>query len=66
MLVLSFTNEDIIEAVKSKFGVTLTEDEVFEIIQARGDQIEDRISELGWEVIEDTIQEELPKFVSTK
>ena len=59
---LQFTNRDIQNALESKFGIDLSEQEVSDFLQSHQNQIEERISELSWEVIEDLFDSELPKY----
>ena len=63
MINLSYNTQDVQLAIASKFDVDLTEDEVAEFLRSRQTDMEDRMSELCWNVIEDTFEEELPKYL---
>lgn len=64
MINLRYTIQDIKNAVESRFGLDFTEDEIYNFVRERQNQMEDRISELCWEVIQNTFETELPKFTA--
>lgn len=64
MINLQYTIQDIKNAIESKFGLDFTEDEIYNFVREHQNQMEDRMSELCWEVIQDTVEAELAKFTA--
>ena len=67
MINLSYSIQDIQLAIVSRFDIELTEDEIVEFLRSRQTDMEDRMSELCWDVIEDTFEEhDLKKYITAE
>ena len=64
MINLSYSIQDIQLAIASKFGINLIKEEVVEFVRSHQTDMKDRMGEFCWDVIEDTFQDEYPKYAN--
>ena len=62
MITMTLSLQDIKDAIAGRFEIELTEDEASEFIRAHQNNIEDRLSEVCWDVIQDFFADNLSKY----